>query len=113
MRLSHLLIAGATAVSFSATAADEQKSQQQPQAPGDGPAAGREGRVAELVTEGQRTEQTRTERGGRQRQQARPACQQLRYGRSAGAGRQDGGQPGEDQNGRHDQGGCPDAQEAP
>jgi peptidoglycan hydrolase-like protein with peptidoglycan-binding domain len=34
MRLSHLLIAGATAVSFSAFAADEQKSQdpQQPQA---------------------------------------------------------------------------------
>ena len=32
MRLSHLLIAGATAVSFSAIAADEQKSQQQPQA---------------------------------------------------------------------------------
>ena len=32
MRLSHLLIAGATAVSFSAIAADDQKSQQQPQA---------------------------------------------------------------------------------
>lgn len=32
MRLSHLLIAGATAVSFSAIAADEQKERQQPQA---------------------------------------------------------------------------------
>jgi peptidoglycan hydrolase-like protein with peptidoglycan-binding domain len=34
MRLSHILVAGATAVSFSAFAADEQKSQQQPQAQG-------------------------------------------------------------------------------
>jgi peptidoglycan hydrolase-like protein with peptidoglycan-binding domain len=32
MRLSHILIAGATAVSFSAIAADEQKSEQQPRA---------------------------------------------------------------------------------
>jgi peptidoglycan hydrolase-like protein with peptidoglycan-binding domain len=36
MKLSHLFIAGATAVSFSAIAADEQKSQQQPQAQSSG-----------------------------------------------------------------------------